>query len=411
MSFLDGLFGRRSVKLTDAAGWFRDTSSSAGKLVTQETALQLSTAWRCVRLRSRVMGAMPIMAHERLPDGSSRRAKGFWLDDLIHESPNVDQTPAEFWGGMVASVDLWGNAYAKIERIGERIVALNPMRPDLVTVYRKDGQRRYRYSAPTGMQDLASRDVFHLRGFNIGGDVGLSAISYGRQTLGLGLASEETAGNMVANGLQISGFVELADGTKMTPDQSNMLIDLFAKFMGSKKAGKVMPLPPGAKFQGLSMSPVDVELLSSRRFTVEEICRWFDTPPILAGHAGDGQTMWGSGVEQILLGWVTLDLDPFLTNIQQAVRKQLLSPVERLKYFAEYNREALLQADSTAKAAFLSQMAQNGFITRNEGRAKLNQPRMEGGDVLTVQSNLIPLDQLGKTPPRAVQPAPGDPVN
>jgi len=41
-------------------------------------------------------------------------------------------------------------------------------------------------------------------------------------------------------------------------------------------------------------------------------------------------------------------------------------------------------------------MGQNGYMTRNEGRRKENLPSMPGGDVLTVQSNLVPLDQLGK---------------
>ncbi|MEQ0860250.1 phage portal protein, partial [Pseudomonas aeruginosa] len=35
------------------------------------------------------------------------------------------------------------------------------------------------------------------------------------------------------------------------------------------------------------------------------------------------------------------------------------------------------------------------FMTRNEGRRKENLPELPGGDILTVQSNLVPLDQLG----------------
>ncbi len=41
-------------------------------------------------------------------------------------------------------------------------------------------------------------------------------------------------------------------------------------------------------------------------------------------------------------------------------------------------------------------MWQNGGMTRNEGRAKLNLPPIPGGDELTVQSNLTPLDKLGE---------------
>jgi len=78
------------------------------------------------------------------------------------------------------------------------------------------------------------------------------------------------------------------------------------------------------------------------------------------------------------------------------VNKKLLTAVDRIKHYAEFSLEAFLRADSSGRAAYLSTMAQNGFITRNEGRMKENLPRMPGGDVLTVQSNLVPLDQLGK---------------
>ena len=411
MSIWDGLFGRRSVKLTDPPqAWRLDTNSNAGKSVTPDSTLQLGTAWRCIKLKSRVVGSLPIGIHERNAEGGSKPAKDHWLYDLVHNSPNADQTPAEYWSGQIACIDLWGNAYSRKERIGDRIVALRPMRPDLMHVYRKNGVRRFRYSGPSGQEDLSEDEVFHLRGFTLGGDVGLSAVSYGRHTLGLSLAADETASKTFANGLQLSGFLKALAGTKSTPDQRKELIDLFAKFAGSSQSGKVMPLPDGWDFAPMSMSPGDAQLLESRGFNVEEICRWFDVPPILVGHAGKGQTMWGTGVEQIMLGWLTLDLDPLLTNVQQAIGKQLLSPVERKRYFAEYNREALLQADSAAKAAYLSTVTQNGLMSRNEGRAKLNLPKVEGADALTVQSNLMPLDQLGRVPPRAVQPAAGEPI-
>jgi HK97 family phage portal protein len=410
VSIWDGLFGRRSVKLTDTTGWFLDQGSHAGKSVTADSTLQLSTAWRCVRLRSRVLGSLPMNVHERLEDGGTRLAKDHWLYKIVHDSPNADQSAAEFWGGMVACIDLWGNAYARIDRTGDRVSSLTPLRPDLMSVYRENGGRHYRYSAPTGEERHTERDILHLRGFTLGGDVGLSAVSYGRHTMGLSLAAEETASKTFAKGLQIAGFVEMATGTKLTPEQRTSLVELFERFAGSSKAGKVMPLDPGMKFTPLSMSPADAQLLESRGFNVEEICRWFDVPPILVGHAGPGQTMWGSGVEQIMLGWLTLDLNPFLKGIEQAVMKQLLSAGERLRYFPEYNREALLEADSAAKAAFLSSMVQNGLMSRNEGRAKLNQSQVPGADALTVQSNLLPLDLLGVAPARAVQPAPGEPV-
>jgi phage portal protein BeeE len=69
-----------------------------------------------------------------------------------------------------------------------------------------------------------------------------------------------------------------------------------------------MPLDPGMKFTALGMNPEDAQLLETRGFHVEELCRWFGVPPMLIGHSAQGQTMWGSGIEQIMLAWLTTAL-------------------------------------------------------------------------------------------------------
>ena len=160
-----------------------------------------------------------------------------------------------------------------------------------------------------------------------------------------------------------------------------------------------MPLEAGWKFVQLSMNPEDAQLLESRGFNVEEICRWFDTPPVLIGHSSAGQTMFGAGVEQIMLGWQTLGLDPLLVNIQQAVGKQLIPVGERPTLYAEYNREALMRADSVGRAALYASAGQNAWMNRDEIRERENLPPVPGGQIMTVQSNLVPLDQLGKQQP------------
>ena len=382
----------------------------AGKSVTATTAMSLSTAWSAVRLNARTIGSCGRKLYRRDDALARVAAEEHPLHRVLAISPNSDQTPMEFWEGQVAALNLRGNAYARIGRRPDgQVAALWPISPDAIAVYRTpQGERRYR----TGNEDLAERDVFHLRGFGAGGDMGLSPIAYGRQTIATALAAEEVAGTTFSSGLQVAGFVELASGTKLTAEQRKQLVELFERFAGSSRAGKVMPLDPGMKFVPLKMSPEDAQLLETRRFSVEEICRWFGVFPILIGHAADGQTMWGSGIEQIVLAWLTLGLGTELERIEQAIEKQLLLPTDQGRFYVQHNVESLLRADSKARAELYSSMGQNGVMRRNEMRAKENLPPdpSPGANMLTVQSNLIPLDQLGKTPPRAVQPAPGEPI-
>lgn len=388
---LDGT--RRDIEHNISFG----SGTYANKRVTPDSAMSLSTAWSAVRLNARTIGSCGRKVFRR--DDALRRAaaEDHPLNRVLAISPNPDQTPMEFWEGQVTALNLRGNAYARIGRRGDgQVVALWPLNPDGVNVYRtSDGERRYRVG---GNEDLPERDVFHLRGFGAGADLGLSPIGFGRHTLATALAAEQVAGSTFANGLQLSGFVEDQPNARTTNEQRADLIELFKKFAGSNNAGKVMPLPPGFTFKALGMSPEDAQLLDTRRFAVEEICRWFGVFPILIGHAAQGQTMWGSGIEQIVLAWLTLGLGTELERIEQAIEKQLLLPADQGRFYVQHNVESLLRADSSARAALYSSLGQNGVMKRNEMRAKENLPPdpSPGADMLTVQSNLVPLDQLDK---------------
>jgi HK97 family phage portal protein len=410
VSLWDAITGRRRVKLSldSADGWNVGASSKSGQSVTPETTMGLSAAWACVRLRARVVGALPVGVFERSADGERAAAKDHWLYRLVHDSPNADQTSAEYWGGQVGCMDLHGNGYSFKDRLRDRVVALNPLRPEAMTVRRtSDGDRKFHYSDRGHSETYSEDEIFHLKGFTVGGDVGLSAVAYGRHSLGIGLAADETAAKTFANGLQVSGFVEMLQGVRMSKKQREELVELFEKFTGSSRAGKVMPLDGGMKFVPLTMNPQDAQLLETRAFNIEEICRWFDTPPVLIGHAGEGQTMWGSGIEQIMLAWLTTGLDPLLTGIQQAIGKQLLSATERQRFYAEFNREGLLRADSKGRAEMYSKLFQVAAVTPNMIADRENFARFEGGDRRFVNATYVPIETAGKV---KTQPAAGEPV-
>lgn len=374
-------------------------SDSAGQVVNQRTTLGLPTAWACVRLKSDVVGSMGMGVHEKANDGGRVDRTDHWLYDLVHEEPNRDQTASEFWSSMVACVDLWGNGYAEKEMLGQRVTALTPMAPHLVKVCRNNkNERVYHFTDRGKVEELPAEKVFHLRGVTLGGDQGLSAIELGRRTFGSAIAANKTAADTFHGGLQLSGFMETG-AQSLKPEQRADLIEIFDAFRGDAMRGRIVPLEKDFKFSPLRMNPSEVQLLESRSWDVEEICRWFGMFPILIGHAAKGQTMWGSGVEQILLGWQTLLLNPLLRRIEQAVKKQLLPRGERKRVYAEINREALMAADSAARAALYSAFGQNGVMTRGEMRRRENLPAMPGDDFLTVQSNLVPLDQLGSLTP------------
>jgi HK97 family phage portal protein len=153
------------------------------------------------------------------------------------------------------------------------------------------------------------------------------------------------------------------------------------------------------KYQQLSLSPQDQQLLETRRFGIEQICRWFDVPPVLIHHSN--VTTWGSGVEQIIDGFHKFTIRPMLVSIEQAVRKRVMTPKQRANMTAEFSLDALLRGNAKDRAEIAAKKVQNGLATRNEMRQLENEKPLPGGDILTAQTNLVPLDMLGKVPAAA----------
>jgi HK97 family phage portal protein len=394
---------RRGMKmllsLLDPRSWsgvLTETSTS-GKTVNAANALTLSTVWACTRLVAGTISSLPLIVYKDGPNETRSRFKAHPLYQLLQYSPNADQTALDFWQFMCVSLELWGNAYARIERgAGNRIVALTPIRPELVKVRRADdGSIRYRYVDAGKTIDIGQDEMFHIRGFGGSPMGGLSTLSFGRQSFGLALATDEAAAQIYKNGLRPSGVLTTKDQRTLSKEQREDVYKYVVEPMAGDNSGRPLVLEAGLEWKSIQMSSADAEVIQSRQFSVEDGCRWFGVPPHMVGHTTN-TTSWGSGLEQQTIGFLIFTLRERLKRIEQAIIKQLLTPAERLTITVEFNFEGLLRADSAARASFYSQMVQNGIMTRNEVRRLENLPPLDGGDDLTIQSNMIPAKQLGE---------------
>lgn len=388
------------ISLTDGSFWqgFYGADSYAGKSVTVNSALQLSTVWACVNLLARTISTLPLNIYHRLDAGGREVARDHTLYGLLHNQPNADMTATVFRQVLLAHLLLWGNAYVEKSFSVGRLVALTPLLPSQIEKKRRDnGTFFYVYtdSSKGKRREIEEGDMMHIPAFTMDGLIGLSVIGCARQIFGNAMAAEEAAGKTFANGMKSPGLVMMDVALK--PDQRE---DIRQHVNIVSSTGGVLVMEKGAGFQQLTMNPQDAELLSTREFGVEEICRWYGVPPHMVGHTGKS-TSWGSGLEQQVLGFLTFSLQPWLTLIEQQINKDLLQPAERADYYAEHVVEGLMRADSAGRAALYSSAGQNGWMSREEIRDKENLPRKAGTDVLTVQSNLTPLDQLGKAPAAA----------
>lgn len=384
------------VGLTDEAFWASLGKTEAGQQVNERTVMQLSAVWACARLIAETIATLPLGIYERQATGR-RAASEHPIDYLLSRQPNSRTTAAVFWEAMVVAMLLQGNGFAERMMLGGRLVALQFLVPARLTISRDSaGKRRYRYTDSDGTQrEIPEENIFRIPGFTMDGDWGLSVVQYGAKVFGSALAATHAANSTFEKGL--SPTVAFKMGAVLKKEQREEFRENIRSISGAIHAGEAPLLEGGMEAQTIGINPKDAQLLESRSFSVEEICRWFRVPPFMVGHS-EKSTSWGTGIEQQMIAFLTFTLRPWLSRIEQAINKDLLGPVQSLRYYAEFSIEGLLRADSAGRADYYDKMTRGGQMTRDEVRVKENLPTMGGNaGVLTVDANLIPLDLLGKT--------------
>lgn len=385
----------RSLSIREPDGWYPDSmQSDAGETVTGENALSLSAVWACVNLIAGTTASLPLMVYRQNADGERVVARDHPLYRVLHDSPNFDQTAVDFWEFMSASIELWGNAYARKIRTAGDVTGLWPIAPHLVSVRRlASGTIEYRWSEDGRQYVETDATMLHIRGFGGNPLGGMSTLRFARQVFGLARAVDKAAAAMFKNGLRPSGVLTLQ--TTLNDTQRGAVEKgLQQKFAGSINSGVPMVLEGGTKWESLTIDPEDAQMLQSRGFSVEEVARFFGVPPFMIGHT-EKSTSWGTGLEQQTLGFQKFTLRRRLKRMEQALEKQLLTAKDRTAGVTiEFNLEGLLRGDSAARARFYQQMTQIGAMTINEVRALENLPAVDGGDVPRMQMQNVPITQI-----------------
>lgn len=362
---------------------------SASNLGT-DGALQISAVWACIDIRASTIASLPFFAYETV-NGEKQLARNSRLYSLLHESPNSRMTPFEFWRAMIMNHDLRGNAYARLERdkSGE-VMAMWPMPADQVTVkVLDDGSMVYEYMLGGDIAILSDQNVLHLK--NLGnGTTGLSKLEFMRGTTDEAAKAQGAAAKVFGSGGKPTGTLMI--DRVLNKEQRKNLLENFAG-MAEGNTSRLFLLEASMKYQQLSMSPEDQQLLETRQYGVEEVCRWFGVPPVLVSHAN--VTTWGTGIEQILDGFYKLQIRPLLVSIEQATRKRVLTPKQRAIHSVEFSFDALLRGSLSQRMEVYAKAVQNGIYSRSECRQFENMPPVADADQLTAQSNLLPLKLLG----------------
>lgn len=366
---------------------------SAGQTITEQTALTLSTVWACTSLVSETIGTLPLHIYKKTPNGRER-ADDYQLSYILRNKPNTKSTSSVLWQSTVASMLLRGNGILKKLTVGNKLVGLQFMPYDKLQIRLDfEGNAEYYEIQSRGVAvKIPNKDIVRIPNFTIDGNWGLSTITYGAKMFANSLNGMDSANNMFEKGLLQT--VAFKTDKRIRGDQREDFRKSFEQYSGAMNSGKAILLEDGMDVKTVSLNPKDAQLLESRAFSVEEICRWFRVDPSMIGH-GNAVSNWGTGLEQKMIGFLTFTLRPILTRIEQAINNELIPLEDRGIYYAEFSIDGLLRGDTSSRATFFREMVNAGIMTRDEVRKLENLPPLGGNaEKLMANGATQPIDTL-----------------
>lgn len=365
-------------------------TSSEGK-VDEFSAMQMSAVNACVRILSETVASLPLHLYRRNGNGSPEKVEDHPLTKCLYSAVNEEMTSFQFRESMMASVLLWGNAYARIIRnkLGQA-TELWFLKPQYMVVDRdmRTGEIVYTYTDDTTNETYTytPKQIFHLRTTSIDGLRGMSPIEQASSAIGLALAAEQYGAKFFGNGANPGGVLEHPGVVK---DQAKIRNSWNAVYQGSANAHKIAVLEEGMKYKSIGISPNAAQFLKTRKYQVEEICRIFRIPPHMVGNL-DRATF--SNIEHQSIQFVVHAVRPWLVRWEQAITRCLLNEKERGVYYARFNVDGLLRGDYQSRMEGYGIGRQNGWLSANDIRELEDLspiPEEQGGNEYFVNSGMM----------------------
>jgi HK97 family phage portal protein len=411
------------------AGWLPTlgaTPAASGMLISQATAMSVSTVYACVTIRAQDVSRCTPRVFRRdakgrrvqvKPDSALKSRPVAPAVAKLFLKPNRAQTWFEWMEQQSIAHLLRGNAYAPVRRDSRgQPVELIPVNPDAVLVLEAaDGGVFYNVNRiglwqMAMLRDfpvaIAAEDMLHLRGLSFNSLVGLSTIGTARDAIGLAMGQEQQANRWMANGARPS-FALLVK-TRLTEAAGKRLKQQFNDVaQGINNTGNTVILEEGMEPKPLQLTAADLAFLDQRQFSVPEIARFWRVPP----HKLGAELMRGINVDQVNQDYVNNTVMPDLHRWEQKLGDYFgLAPLD---LEVDMDETVLLRADITARYNAGRIGILTSMITPNEFRAGEGLPPMPGGDNLLQPVNMAALgsDVTGTAPDGAGRPAHGEGVN
>lgn len=364
------------------------TPNNAGVNVSGNAALKYSAVFACCRVLAETFATIPVFEYQKKADGDREKTDNTGLYDILHTSMNSEMSAFNAKEMAMYQINLGGNVVFTKEqnRFGE-IIGLYPHEWQNVGIDRNEnnGLLEYTFSDRVQSYTLGRSDIFTVPGPSLNGFWGMSTIEYFSSAIALGKQYEKFSNNFYKNGVFSTGVFE--HPTFLKPEAyTRIKKDLSDNYSGLMNTGKPLLLEDGMKFSPMQIKLIDAELLASKKFQIEDICRAFRVPLHLV-QSLDKAT--NNNIEHQSLEFIMYTMLPWVKRWEDNINTQLLTKKQRSAgYYFEFNLQSLLRGDSKSMAEAFAIGRQWGWLSVNDVRRLLNMNAIPNGDIYLTPLNM-----------------------
>jgi HK97 family phage portal protein len=328
------------------------------------------------------IASLPVYKYKINSDGSKTKVKvveNYLLNSNMNDYTNAYNGKNLFIKDAIFS----GNGYILIERDEMfKVKKLIPLENNQVQLLTNDMGKTYYYQITLNGKTYRKEyyEIINLCNNSRNGIIGQGILSYGCEVLGIANSQNKFQGSTLENGAYAKGILYVDGNTNA--EQRNDIGNKIKSFFSKGNSGRLLVLPNSSKYEGISLSPSDLDLLKSQEFTIQEIARLLKIRPELLGASiGSGNY---KNLEESNLQFLTYTLQPYLANIEATLNHYLLTEAEKIsgEYCYCFDLQKLLRTDIQTQADVLDKFISGGVMTIKEARDALDLPYIEGTDIL-----------------------------
>ena len=374
---------------TNAAAVYNPRAGAVSLLPQYEVMpLNIGAVYRCVEVLSNGVATLPLL-YLKERNGVFRTDTDARLHYLLAVQPNENMGAFDFWAQVVRYMLLRGNAYIvpQYDAASMDISRLILCSPGSVA----HDTLNDTYTVTDTVNGLtgtyAENEIIHIKNYTRDGKHGLSTLAFARSAVEIAKTGDietlnrfENGGNVrgiVSNDTSVRGFGEYQDN-----ELKKTATDLDERF---RTGARIVSLPGQVQFSALSINSTDMQFLETRKFTVREICRFFNVPPQLVY---DTTAENYKNAEMANVAFLSNTLNPILRKIEVELLRKLVPFALYGKRKILFDRRSLYACDLDSKVKYQAQTIAAGIYTVNEWRKEENRQPVEGGDTVLISANL-----------------------